>query len=106
MMPPSANSDEIMARMAATEAHFRPLIEAEEREALAAGWDGSYDWVPPASEASRPWTADDIPVMPPGVTYVRPMHRPSGTKHVDHLGRDHLGPVLIAGGPRRNRTAP
>ncbi len=32
-----------------------------------------------------------------GVTYVRQLPRQTGTLRPDHLGRDHLGPVLIGG---------
>jgi hypothetical protein len=42
----------------------------------------------------------DVPVMPPGVTYERTLPRASGAAYADHLGRDHLGPVLVSGRPR------
>ena len=38
-----------------------------------------------------------VPTPGPGVTYVQPLPRQSGTLRPDHLGRDHLGPVLIGG---------
>ena len=42
----------------------------------------------------------DLPVMPPGVTYESTLPRTTGTRYADHLGRDHLGPVLVSGRPR------
>lgn len=55
--------------------------------------------------AGRDPFADDPPDGAPdpsaglrrGVTYVRPLARATGAVRADHLGRDHLGPVLIAG---------
>ena len=41
-----------------------------------------------------------MPVLRPGVTYVRPLPRQTGALRRDHLGRDHLGPVLIGGSQR------
>lgn len=38
-----------------------------------------------------------VPAVGPGVTYVRSLPRQTGTLRQDHLGRDHLGPVLIGG---------
>jgi hypothetical protein len=44
--------------------------------------------------------------MPPGVTFVRTLPRASGARYADHLGRDHLGPVLVSGRPRPDGAAP
>jgi hypothetical protein len=94
MMPPAPHSPEVMRRMAETEARFAPLLEAERRTASAgAGGAGG-------TTAPGPPMHDDVPVMPPGVTYVAPLPRSSGALHHDHLGRDHLGPVLVSGRPR------
>ncbi len=90
VMPPAAHSQETMARFAAIEAEFAPLFEAER----LAGGAGSGD-----SGASHP--GGDVPVMPPGVEYVSTFPLQSGGVRPDHLGRDHLGPVLVAGDQRR-----
>jgi len=42
--------------------------------------------------------------MPPGVEYVSTFPIQSGGVRPDHLGRDHLGPVLVAGDQRRPPT--
>ena len=81
-----------MARFAAIDAEFAPLTGAE----WAAG-----PVLPPAAHLPEPGRPDDgVPAMPPGVTYVGPLPRQTGTLRPDHLGRDHLGPVLIAGDQR------
>jgi hypothetical protein len=98
MMPPSPHSPEVMRRMAATQARFAPLLEAER---LAANGDGGGG---DAVAAPRPSAPDDVPVMPPGVTYVSPLPRSTGALQADHLGRDHLGPVLVAGNRRADGT--
>ncbi len=98
MMPPSPHSPEVMRRMAATQARFAPLFEAE--RLAAAGGGGGPDRT--ASQLSS--TPDDVPVMPPGVTYVGPLPRATGALQADHLGRDHLGPVLVAGNRRADGT--
>jgi hypothetical protein len=41
----------------------------------------------------------------PGVTYIGPLPRQTGAVRPDHLGRDHLGPVLIGGDQRRDGGA-
>ncbi len=93
MMPPSPNSDYVMARFAATEAKYAPLYEAARLadDAEAAARDRGP--VPGGSDRA-------VPVMPPGVTYVATLPRASGTKYPHHLGRDHLGPVLVSDRPR------
>jgi len=90
MMPPAAHSEETMARFAAIEAHYAPLYEAER----LAGGTGSGD-----SGSSH--AGGDVPVMPPGVEYVSTFPIQSGGVRPDHLGRDHLGPVLVAGDQSR-----
>jgi hypothetical protein len=62
---------------------------------VAAGRDPFAEGPPPL--AGR---GDGVPVLPPGVTYVAPLPRQTGTLRRDHLGRDHLGPVLIGGDQR------
>ena len=49
--------------------------------------------------------AGEVPVMPPGVTYERTLTRATGARYADHLGRDHLGPVLVSGRPRPESPA-
>ncbi len=66
---------------------------------VAAGRDPFAEGPPPL--AGR---ADGVPVLPPGVTYVAPLPRQTGTLRRDHLGRDHLGPVLIGGDQRPERV--
>ena len=92
MMPPSANSDEVMARFAATEAKYAPLYEearlADEAEAARGGTPGSGGESPD-------------PAMPPGVTFVSRLPRATAERVPHYLGRDHLGPVLVAGTPHR-----
>ena len=92
MMPPSPNSDYVMARFAATEARYAPLYEAarlaDEAEAARGG-----------ESASGGEPAD--PPMPPGVTFVSRLPRSTAERVPHYLGRDHLGPVLVAGTPHR-----
>ena len=83
-----------MDRVAAIDAYYAPLIEAER---LAAS-DGSAPSVAPSP--GTPTVPDEMPVMRPGVTYVRQLPRQSGAIRPDHLGRDALGPVLIGGSQR------
>ncbi len=59
---------------------------------VAAGRDPFAEGPPPLARRG-----DGVPMMPAGVTYVAPLPRQSGALRRDHLGRDHLGPVLIAG---------
>ena len=91
MMPPSPNSDYVMARFAATEAKYAPLYEAarraDEAEAARGGTSGT-----PAEPA--------VPAMPPGVTFVSKLPRATAERVPHYLGRDHLGPVLVSGHPR------
>jgi type IV secretion system protein TrbL len=104
MMPPRPGSEDIMDRFAAVDAHFAPLQEAERQATLgggAAGGGGAG-----AGPAPSPTATDTTPVMPAGVTFVRTLPRQSGAVRADHLGRDHLGPVLVAGSQRRNREEP
>ena len=94
MMPPSPNSAYVMARFAATEARYAPrsgVTPGGERVGAATPEGGAT--------AAGPGGAGRVPVMPPGVTYVGALQRATGTRHVDHLGRDHLGPVLVSGRP-------
>ena len=65
---------------------------------LAAGRDPFAEGPPPLARRG-----DGVPVMPPGVAYVAPLPRQTGTLRPDHLGRDHLGPVLIGGDQRPDR---
>jgi hypothetical protein len=60
---------------------------------LVAGRDPFAEGPPPLTPMSR----FAVPTPGPGVTYVQPLPRQSGTLRPDHLGRDHLGPVLIGG---------
>ena len=60
---------------------------------LVAGRDPFAEGPPPLAPIDR----FAVPRPGPGVTYVRPLARQSGTLRPDHLGRDHLGPVLIGG---------
>jgi len=94
MMPPSPHSEGLMDRFAAIDAHYAPLEEAE-RLAAADGIGQS-----PGSSLAGASPGDYLPVMRPGVTYVRQLPRQSGAIRPDHLGRDHLGPVLIGGNQR------
>jgi hypothetical protein len=101
MMPPSPNSAYVMARFAATEAKYAPLYEAarlaDEAEAAGRGGGGS---------AGLGGGSSRVPVMPPGVTYVSTLPRADGARYADHLGRDHLGPVLVSGHPRTEGPPP
>jgi len=93
IMPPVPGTEGMMAQFAAIDAHFAPLYEAERLAGGAgAGGPGSS---PPGG---------DVPVMPPGVEYVSTFPIQSGGVRPDHLGRDHLGPVLVAGDQRRPPT--
>ncbi len=99
MMPPSPNSAFVMARFAATEAKYAPLYEAA----------GLADEAAARGSGPQPRSTDGtsgVPVMPPGVTYVTTLPRVSGTQYADHLGRDHLGPVLVSGRPRPEVPSP
>ena len=99
MMPPSPNSAFVMARFAATAAKYAPLQEAARpTDGVAVGDGGSGDRDPDGP--SR------VPVMPPGVTFVATLPRASGSQYADHLGRDHLGPVLVSGRPRPDGPNP
>jgi hypothetical protein len=60
---------------------------------LVAGRDPFAHGPPPLTPMSR----SAVPALAPGVTYERPLPRQTGTLRQDHLGRDHLGPVLIGG---------
>jgi hypothetical protein len=91
MMPPTPRSSESVRRMAETQSRSVPQLEAG-RQAATGGAGG-----PDMTESPRPSTPGDVPVMPPGVTYVATLPRATGARHADHLGRDHLGPVLVAG---------
>jgi hypothetical protein len=66
---------------------------------LAAGRDPFAEGPPPLARRG-----DDVPIMPPGVSYVGPLPRQTGALRRDHLGRDHLGPVLIGGDQRPDRS--
>lgn len=99
MMPPSPNSAFVMARFAATEARYAPLYEAARLDDGGAGREGSSA----TGDGGGPAT---VPVMPPGVTYVATLPRASGAQYADHLGRDHLGPVLVSGRPRPDGPHP
>lgn len=58
--------------------------------------------VPSTGSAGAP---AEVPPMPPGVTYERTLTRATGSRYADHLGRDHLGPVLVSGRPRPDGPA-
>ena len=60
---------------------------------LVAGRDPFAHGPPPLAPMSR----SAVPALSPGVTYQRPLPRQTGALRQDHLGRDHLGPVLIGG---------
>ena len=60
---------------------------------LVAGRDPFAHGPPPLEPMSR----HAVPALAPGVTYERPLPRQTGALRPDHLGRDHLGPVLIGG---------
>ena len=71
-----------------------PVVERVARVAdLVAGRDPFAHGPPPLAPMSR----SAVPALAPGVTYERPLPRQTGTLRRDHLGRDHLGPVLIGG---------
>jgi len=98
MMPPSPNSAFVMARFAATAARYAPLYEGTRADDGAAGDGGSA--------ARDPDGSSEVPVMPPGVTFVATLPRASGSRYAHHLGRDHLGPVLVSGRPRPDGPNP
>ena len=64
---------------------------------LAAGLDPYRDEDAAAARAPSGEPPDGLRPLPPGVTYVGALPRQSGAVRPDHLGRDHLGPVLIGG---------
>jgi len=99
MMPPSPNSAFVMARFAATAAKYAPLYEAARLAGGVPAGDGGS--ATPDPDGSSP-----VPVMPPGVTFVATLPRASGSQYADHLGRDHLGPVLVSGRPRPDGPNP
>jgi type IV secretion system protein TrbL len=68
---------------------------------LAAGLDPYRDEDAAAARAAAT-PPDGVGPLPPGVTYVGELPRQSGAIRPDHLGRDHLGPVIIAGSQRRD----
>ena len=65
-----------------------PLHPARPARRVGAGTDGA------AATSER-----TAPVMPPGVTYVCHVAPATGTDSPHHLGRDHLGPVLVPAAP-------
>ena len=74
---------------------------------LAAGLDPYRDELPthgtaPDDPSLHGPPPDGIPPLRPGLTYIGPLPRQSGAVRPDHLGRDHLGPVLIGGNQRRD----
>jgi len=74
---------------------------------LEAGRDPYADEDTGPSPGSRPGGPPaGLRPLRPGVSYVGPLPRQSGAVRPDHLGRDHLGPVLIGGDQRRDRVAP
>jgi len=74
---------------------------------LEAGRDPYADADAAAALASAPGgPPGDLRPLRPGVSYVGPLPRQSGAVRPDHLGRDHLGPVLIGGDQRRDPGAP
>lgn len=87
MMPPHPSTLGAHAMFAAIDAKYAPLIEAERLADQAAAAPG-----PPGGTS--------VPPMPPGVEYVSTFPPASGTDFPHHLGRDHLGPVLVSGHPR------
>jgi len=68
---------------------------------LAAGLDPYRDEDASGGAPSGGPPADLRPLRP-GLEYVRPLPRQSGAVRPDHLGRDHLGPVIIGGDQRRD----
>ena len=95
MMPPSPNSDYVMARFAATEAKYAPLYEAARLADLAEESGGG-----PGPTGAHP--EGTVPAMPPGVTFVSALPRATAERVPHYLGRDHLGPVLVSGDFRRD----
>jgi type IV secretion system protein TrbL len=88
-------------------------VPAHRTEDLAAGHDphGVEDATPGLAVGSSPGASQEGPTgglpaglrpMRPGVTYVGPLPRQTGAVRPDHLGRDHLGLVLIGGDQRRD----
>jgi hypothetical protein len=74
---------------------------------LAAGLDPYRDELPthgtaPDGPSLHGPPPDGVPPLRPGLTYIGPLPRQSGAVRPDHLGRDHLGPVLIGGNQRRD----
>lgn len=112
MRPPSPHSDEVLARLVAIDAEFAPSAGAGTGTETGAASDTAPLVGGPGPRAGLPSMTDRVgagvptvppagaPAMPPGVTYVGPLPRQTGTLRPDHLGRDHLGPVLIAGDQR------
>jgi len=89
--PATPGSDVLCRMVRDLEAGRDPFLE----EDAAASRAGSDDGLPAGLRPLRP-----------GVSYVGPLPRPSGAVRPDHLGRDHLGPVLIGGDQRRGDGAP
>jgi len=89
--PATPGSDELCRMVRDLEAGRDPYADADAAAALASAPGG-----PPG----------DLRPLRPGVSYVGPLPRQSGAVRPDHLGRDHLGPVLIGGDQRRDPGAP
>ena len=103
--PPSPHSPAVMQRFAEIEAERVATQRGEPPSPDAGAATGAAPITASASGAAlAAWTnttdPDDMPVLRPGVTYVRPLPRQTGALRRDHLGRDHLGPVLIGGNQR------
>ena len=90
-MAPAAHSDLNNRRLADLTAGLDPYRDELPTHGTAHD-DPSLHGPPP----------DGIPPLRPGLTYIGPLPRQSGAVRPDHLGRDHLGPVLIGGNQRRD----
>lgn len=102
MMPPHPSSPGIMRRMAETKARFDRL-DGEASHAGPVGGAVLSSSAPSAVPPTGPSPGDDLSWVRPGLTYVGPLPRATGAREADHRGRDHLGPVLIAGSRLRDR---
>ena len=103
MWPTTPGSDVLGRRLDDLAAGRNPYA-AEDATGFATGASsGISNGVPPG----RPPGGLPVGLRPlrPGVTYVGPLPRQTGAVRPDHLGRDHLGPVLIGGDQRRDGGA-
>jgi type IV secretion system protein TrbL len=96
LWPATPGSDVLGRRLADLVAGRDPYAEEDAAPGVPPG--------APTGVSSGGPPADLRPIRP-GVRYVGPLPRQSGAVRPDHLGRDHLGPVLIGGDQRRDGGA-